>query len=143
MGGERVKLNSTCTQQQQIAFLAYGSLVQVSLQSAGPQSHDHLVAQGSGELSCYEKSGHHPSWAPNQNEQIIRNSPLFLPASFPFPVLSQLWSPNQETPNDWVWSQKPCPLTSRNVDSGTIPTHTRTHSPVSYSTSVIYTCAQS
>lgn len=75
-GGERVKLRSTCTEQQQIAFLAYRSLVQIPLQSAGPQSRDHLVAQGSGELSCYGKSSYHPSWTSNQSKQIVCNSPL-------------------------------------------------------------------
>lgn len=75
-GGERVKLKSTCTEQQQIAFLAYRSLVQIPLQSAGPQSRDHLVARGSGELSCYGKSSYHPSWTSNQSKQIVCNSPL-------------------------------------------------------------------
>lgn len=85
-GGERVKLKSTCTKQQQITFLTYRSLVQIPLQSAGPQSRDHLVAQGSGELNCYGKSSYHPSWTSNQSKQNVCNSPLVpqLPALPPY-----------------------------------------------------------
>lgn len=110
-----------------IAFSLTGHWFKSHSSQWDPQSPDHLVAQKSGELCFYEKSGCHPSWTSNQNKQIVYNSPLVLPAFLPIPHTVLAMKPWPRNPKWLDLESETLPSISRNVGCHTTHTHTHTH----------------